>query len=57
MYRWFYEGMSLQSLPLFTLVLFVGVFVAVIARTFLMRRSRDFDSLAEMPLLDGERHE
>ena len=57
MYRWFYEGMTLQSLPLFTLVLFVGVFLTVVGRTFVLRQSRDYDAMAQLPLEDKERHE
>lgn len=55
MYKQFYAGMSLTDLPLFTLCLFVAVFVFVVGRTFVARRSRDFDRYAQMPL--GDDHE
>ena len=50
MYKTFYEGMSLSELPLFALVLFVSLFLVVVVRTFVLRRARDFDRLAAMPL-------
>ncbi len=52
MYKTFYEGMGLGALPLFALVLFVSLFVVVVVRTFVLRRARDFDRLAAMPLGD-----
>lgn len=52
MYREFYAGATLLDLPLFTLVLFVTVFLGVVARTFVLRKSRDFDALAQLPLGD-----
>ncbi len=54
MYRTFFEGMSLAELPIFALVLFVSLFVVVVVRTFVLRRSRDFDRLAAMPLGDRD---
>lgn len=56
MYREFYAGATLLDLPLFTLILFIAVFLGVVARTFLLRRSRDFDGLAQLPLGE-DRHE
>jgi cytochrome c oxidase cbb3-type subunit 4 len=52
MYKQFYAGMSLTELPLFALVLFIAVFLGVCAWVFGVRRSRDFDSLARMPLAE-----
>jgi cytochrome c oxidase cbb3-type subunit 4 len=52
MYKQFYQGMSLTQLPLFTLVLFLAVFLGVVAWVFFVRRSRDFDALAQMPLAE-----
>lgn len=54
MYREFYAGATLLDLPLFTLILFVTVFLAVVARTFLLRKSRDFDGMAQLPLGDDD---
>jgi cytochrome c oxidase cbb3-type subunit 4 len=54
MYKQFYQGMTLTQLPLFTLVLFLAVFLGVVAWVFFVRRSRDFDALAQLPL--GEPH-
>ncbi|QDE70449.1 MULTISPECIES: cbb3-type cytochrome oxidase subunit 3 [Myxococcus] len=50
MYKQFYQGMSLTELPLFALVLFIAVFLGVVAWVFVARRSGDFDTLARMPL-------
>ena len=55
MYRSFYEGSDLLHLPLLALVLFLGIFVGVVAWVYVVRR-RDprFDELAHMPLQDDE---
>jgi cytochrome c oxidase cbb3-type subunit 4 len=52
MYKQFYQGMALTELPLFALVLFIMVFLGVVAWVFGVRRSRDFDTLAHMPLAE-----
>lgn len=52
MYKQFYAGMSLTELPLFALVLFILVFLAVCAWVYGVRRRQDFDSLANMPLAE-----
>ncbi|MBZ4416920.1 CcoQ/FixQ family Cbb3-type cytochrome c oxidase assembly chaperone [Myxococcus sp. RHSTA-1-4] len=52
MYKQFYQGMALTELPLFALVLFIMVFLGVVAWVFGVRRSRDFDTLAQMPLAE-----
>ncbi|MGA9523864.1 MAG: CcoQ/FixQ family Cbb3-type cytochrome c oxidase assembly chaperone [Myxococcaceae bacterium] len=52
----FYEGMDLTFLPLFTLVLFVSVFLIAIVRMFVFRRAEHFDNLARLPIEDGEVH-
>lgn len=49
MYRSFYAGMSLTDLPLFALMLFVTVFLAVIVRTWVFRKREEFDALARLP--------
>ena len=38
------------DLRLFGLLLFLMIFVAVLARAFLLRRSDDFTALAQLPL-------
>lgn len=53
MYRQFYQGMTLTHLPLFTLILFIAVFLGVVAWVFLGRRRQDFDALARMPFAEG----
>jgi cytochrome c oxidase cbb3-type subunit 4 len=52
MYKQFYQGMSLTQLPLFTLILFIAVFLGVVGWLFLVRRSRDFEALAQLPLAE-----
>ena len=54
MYRQFYEAMPLSHLPLFTLLLFVGIFGAVLVRLFFKKSAQDFDLLARLPLEDSE---
>jgi len=49
----FYEGMDLAALPTFALVLFVAIFVGTCIRMFVFKRSKDFESLARMPLEEG----
>ena len=53
MYRSFYAGMSLTDLPLFALVLFMAVFLAVIVRTWVFRRREEFDALSRLPFDDS----
>jgi len=50
MWKTFYQGMDYTELPLFAMLLFIGVFVAVILRVTVARRASDFDPLAAMPL-------
>lgn len=52
MYKQFYQGMSLTHLPLFTLILFITVFLGVVAWLFVVRRGRDFEALAQLPLAE-----
>jgi cytochrome c oxidase cbb3-type subunit 4 len=52
MYKSFYQGMSLTQLPLFSLVLFILIFLAVAAWLFIARRSGDYDALARLPLAE-----
>lgn len=53
MYKQFYQGMTLTELPLFTLILFLSVFLGVVAWLFAVRRGGDYEALAQLPL--GER--
>ncbi|WP_224242791.1 CcoQ/FixQ family Cbb3-type cytochrome c oxidase assembly chaperone [Hyalangium gracile] len=52
MYQQFYSGMNLTHLPLFSLLLFLGVFLGVVAHLFIARRSQDFETLALLPLAE-----
>jgi cytochrome c oxidase cbb3-type subunit 4 len=52
MFQQFYSGMDLSHLPLFSLLLFLGVFLAAVANLFVARRSQDFEGLAQLPLAE-----
>ena len=53
MYRSFYEGSDLLHLPILALILFLGVFLGVVAYVYVVRRKDDrFDELANLPLRD-----
>ena len=54
MYAQFYAGSRLVDLPLFALLLFVATFVAVLVRTSVAKRRGDFESVARLPLEDGQ---
>lgn len=54
MYRQFYEGMTLTHLPLFTLILFVALFMGAVIRTFVLRSSKDFEQVSRLPLGDKD---
>ncbi|PZR06301.1 MAG: CcoQ/FixQ family Cbb3-type cytochrome c oxidase assembly chaperone [Archangium gephyra] len=54
MYKQFFAGMTHTALPLFALALFLLFFAAVFVRTFALRKARDFDAAAAMPLDDSE---
>jgi cytochrome c oxidase cbb3-type subunit 4 len=53
MWKTFYAGMEHAHLPLFSLVLFLAVFFGVVAWVYGLRRSSDFDALAQLPLSDA----
>jgi cytochrome c oxidase cbb3-type subunit 4 len=53
MWKQFYEGMELTHLPLFTLLLFIAVFLGVAAWVFLGRRGQDYDALSRLPLAES----
>jgi cytochrome c oxidase cbb3-type subunit IV len=49
MYRTFYAGMSWTDLPLFALLLFLCLFLAVCVRTWMFKKSEELDALAKLP--------
>jgi cytochrome c oxidase cbb3-type subunit 4 len=51
-------GSAVLGFPLFALVMFLTVFVGMLAWVFLVRTPRTFDHVAGLPLDDGrgERH-
>jgi len=56
MYQEFYRGSDLLHLPLFALLLFLGVFLCVVAWLFVFRRKDErFDELAALPLVEEGR--
>jgi len=55
MYAHFYAGMRWTSLPVLALLLFLGVFIAVIVRVSLPSRRREIDAAARLPFDDHER--
>ncbi len=57
MYRQFYQGMELTHLPLFALLLFVVLFLGIVAWAFVLRRGQDFEALAHLPLAESDRGE
>lgn len=54
MYKQFYEGMDLTHLPLFTLILFIAVFLAAVIRMFVLHRAADYEQIARLPLGDND---
>jgi cytochrome c oxidase cbb3-type subunit 4 len=53
MYKQFFQGMDYTHLPLFTLVLFVALFVGMLVHVLFVRRRSDYDAVASLPLTDG----
>ena len=59
MYGWFYRGSELVMYPLVGMFLFIGVFVAVVLRTYARGRRPSLDAAAALPLADdaiGDAH-
>jgi hypothetical protein len=56
MYKAFYEQLTFTWLPLAATLFFVAVFAIVLLRLFVLRRRKDFDSIAALPLFDDEVH-
>ncbi len=65
MYRLFYTGNPLLLLPVLSMFLFAGVFIAAVVRAIKLRHRVRIDELSALPLLDdstpcalsGDRHE
>ena len=58
MYKAFYQQLTFDWLPQVVMVFFFTVFLLALAWVFLIRRRRDFDSIAALPLFDDEvKHE
>ena len=55
MYKWFYAGNALVDLPLFALGFFLLFFAAVVVWATVLKRPRDFDAVAALPLDDSPR--
>ena len=52
MYASFYAQMRAADLPVFALLLFLCLFVAVVIRMMWLKRREDFEPLAHLPLAD-----
>lgn len=53
MFKQYFANLESTGLPLFALWLFIGVFVIVVLRTFVVKRATEFDADAQLPLNDG----
>lgn len=59
MYGWFYRGSELVTYPLVGMFLFIGVFVAVVLRTYARGRRPLLDAAAALPFANdaiGDAH-
>ncbi|MCB1007871.1 MAG: hypothetical protein KDB94_03150 [Acidobacteria bacterium] len=54
MYREFFAAMDSPVLPLVAMAFFALAFALVLLRTFAWKRNKDYDSVADLPLEDGE---
>lgn len=54
MYREFYSALDSTTLPIAAMLFFFVVFLLVLVRLFVLRRRRDYDALAALPLDDAE---
>lgn len=52
MYKQFFAGMEWTVLPLFALLFFLVLFLAVGVRLFFVKRPRDFEHDENLPLTD-----
>jgi cbb3-type cytochrome oxidase subunit 3 len=51
-YKEFYASSTLKHAPLFAMGLFFLFFIAVLVRTFALKRRGDFEPMAALPLSD-----
>ncbi len=56
MYKSFFANMEFTALPIFALLLFVGMFVLMLARTWAYRKPSDYSAIAAAPLADDQPH-
>jgi len=54
MYRQFFSALDSPALPLAAMAFFAIAFALVLLRTFAWKRTKDYDSVADLPLADGE---
>jgi cbb3-type cytochrome oxidase subunit 3 len=52
MYREFYAALPSTLLPIVVMAFFLVAFVVVVLRTFVLKRRRDYDGVAALPLAD-----
>lgn len=52
MYREFYSALPSTVLPIAVMAFFLAAFVIVVLRTFVLKRRRDYDRVAALPLAD-----
>lgn len=53
MYREFYAALPSTLLPIVVMAFFLAAFVVVVVRTFVLKRRRDYESVAALPLADA----
>ncbi|MFZ5445511.1 MAG: cbb3-type cytochrome c oxidase subunit 3 [Myxococcota bacterium] len=53
MFKQHFSNLESIELPLFGLWLFIGIFLLVLVRTFVLKPRGDFDAAAQLPLNDG----
>jgi cytochrome c oxidase cbb3-type subunit IV len=54
MYKTFFANMEFTALPIFALVLFISMFVLMLARTYFYRKPSDYSAIAAAPLADDQ---
>ncbi len=57
MYRELFSNLESVELPLAAMLFFLVVFVLVLVRVFALKRRRDYDSIAALPLDDSKTSE
>jgi cytochrome c oxidase cbb3-type subunit 4 len=53
MYKQFFAALDSTALPLAAMAFFVLAFVVVVVRTFSLKRTNDYDAVAQLPLDDS----